>query len=57
MYMRLYLMGYKGINIPRSIRRLFAKTKLHRAWIAGKFNPYSEQIDDSDYYEYLKNIP
>lgn len=50
-------MGYKGINIPRSIRRLFAKTKLHRAWIAGKFNPYSEQIDDSDYYEYLKNIP
>lgn len=28
-------MGYQGVYFPRLIRRVFARTKLHRSWLSG----------------------
>lgn len=33
--MRFYLLGYSGYLLPRMLRRLFARTTWHRAWLAG----------------------
>lgn len=41
-HMRLYLAGYGGWEMPRSIRRLIARTEFHRAWFLG-FNGFFEQ--------------
>lgn len=35
MHTRFYLLGYSGYLLPRSLRRLLARTKVHRAWLAG----------------------
>lgn len=33
--MRFYLVGYSGCLLPRTLRRLLARTTWHRAWLAG----------------------
>lgn len=32
---RAYFIGYEQLFLPRSLRRLIAKSELHRAWLAG----------------------
>jgi hypothetical protein len=32
---RFFLLGYSGYLLPRLVRRLIARTKCHRAWLAG----------------------
>ncbi|MPQ69427.1 hypothetical protein [Pseudomonas sp. MWU12-2323] len=39
---RFYLLGYTGYLLPRSLRRLLARTKLHRAWLAGDMGVFRE---------------
>jgi hypothetical protein len=41
-YQRIYLAGYGGFALPRLLRRILAKTQIHRAWFLG-FNGYFEQ--------------
>ena len=31
----IFFLGYQGVLIPRSIRRMFAKSNIHKAWLAG----------------------
>lgn len=42
LYLKMYLCGYGGKLLPRWIRKLIAKTKLHRAWLAGFMGIFSE---------------
>lgn len=39
---RLYLEGHFGYKAPRWIRRLVARTQLHRAWLYGYNGCFSE---------------
>lgn len=32
---RAYFVGYEQLFLPRSFRRLVARSELHRAWLAG----------------------
>lgn len=41
-YHLIYFKGYSGYFYPQLIRKLFAKTELHRAWIAGRYGIYIE---------------
>ncbi len=41
-YRELYLFGYKKHSLPRTLRCLFAKTKLHRSWLSGSMGVYCE---------------
>lgn len=34
-YFRIYMAGYGGWVIPRFIRRMFARSEAHRAWLSG----------------------
>ena len=42
LYLRVYLAGYSGRVLPRWLRRLVARSALHRAWLSG-FTGYFEQ--------------
>ena len=35
LYHRIYLAGYSGWVMPRRLRKLIARSELHRAWLAG----------------------
>jgi hypothetical protein len=37
-----YLRGYSGYVYPRILRRVFAKTRIHRAWLSGKLGVFIE---------------
>jgi hypothetical protein len=39
----LYMKGYKGVLYPRWVRRLMARTELHRAWLSGYMGIFCEQ--------------
>ncbi|MAG64995.1 MAG: hypothetical protein CMK74_03870 [Pseudomonadales bacterium] len=39
---RFYLMGYAGHLPSRTLRRFFAKTKAHRAWLSGVMGVYKD---------------
>ncbi|MHC0055814.1 hypothetical protein [Actibacterium sp. D379-3] len=41
-YLRAYLAGYTGRHIPRSIRRMFAGSTLHRAWLLGRMGFFEQ---------------
>ena len=41
-YREIYLFGYKKHSLPRTLRCLFAKTKLHRSWLSGNMGVYCE---------------
>ncbi len=40
--MYFYLLGYKGVLLPRFVRRLFARSTLHDAWLLGYMGVYEE---------------
>lgn len=40
---RLYLMGYSGHLPSRTLRRIFAGTKAHRAWLSGIMGVYKDE--------------
>lgn len=35
-----YFLGYRGLLLPRWLRRTFARTHLHRSWLAGYMGIY-----------------
>lgn len=41
-YLRVYLLGYDGKVIPRSLRKLLARSEIHNAWLLG-FMGFFEQ--------------
>lgn len=41
--LRFYLAGYSGLLLPRAMRRLLARTNLHRAWLAGDVGVFKEE--------------
>ncbi|WP_290777188.1 hypothetical protein [Hoeflea sp.] len=41
-YLRAYLAGYSGRHVPRSIRRVFAGSELHRAWLIGSMGFFEQ---------------
>lgn len=34
-YLRVYLIGYDGKLMPRSLRTLLARSEIHNAWLLG----------------------
>lgn len=40
---RFYLAGYSGLLLPRAMRRILARTNLHRAWLAGDMGVFKEE--------------
>ena len=42
LYLRIYLAGHSGRVMPRWLRRIAARSELHRAWLCG-FNGCFEQ--------------
>jgi len=36
LYHRVYLAGYSGWIMPRPLRRFFAGSQVHRAWLSGR---------------------
>lgn len=41
--LRFYLAGYSGLLLPRAMRRLLARSVLHRAWLAGDMGVFKEK--------------
>lgn len=41
--LRFYLAGYSGLLLPRAMRRLLARTNLHRAWLSGDMGVFTEE--------------
>ncbi|EGP54343.1 hypothetical protein G3A56_28175 (plasmid) [Rhizobium oryzihabitans] len=41
-YLRAYLLGYDGKVMPRSLRKLLARSEIHNAWLLG-FMGFFEQ--------------
>jgi hypothetical protein len=39
---RFYLLGYKHFNFPRVLRKVLARTRWHRAWLAGHMGLYEQ---------------
>lgn len=48
--LRIYLAGYAGLLLPRAMRRLIARTKMHRAWLSGDMGVYAEYVSDHRVY-------
>lgn len=44
--LRFFLAGYAGLLLPRAIRRLIARTNMHRAWLSGDMGVYNEYHND-----------
>lgn len=40
---RFYFAGYSGLLLPRALRRLLARTEMHRAWLAGDMGIFTEE--------------
>ena len=40
---RVFLYGYHGNVYPRFVRRLFARTLLHRAWLTGHMGVFEQE--------------
>lgn len=57
-YLNVYLAGYGGTCPPRWLRRRFARTELHRAWLAGFMGIYTDSqprgVCDRATYHYRK---
>jgi hypothetical protein len=43
---RAYFIGYEQLFLPRRVRRVIAKSEIHRAWLAGNQDPYDSDDDD-----------
>ena len=41
-YYRIYLAGYGGWYMPRSVRRIIGGTEFHRAWFLGFTGHFTE---------------
>lgn len=39
---RIYLYGYQRGDLPRWMRRIIARTELHRAWLSGYHGRFEE---------------
>ncbi len=39
---RFYLAGYKGVCLPRWLRRIMAGNRMHRAWLEGYMGSFEE---------------
>jgi len=42
-YLCAYFVGYRQVMIPRILRKIFARSELHRAWLLG-FNGCFEEV-------------
>lgn len=40
--LRVYLAGYRGWKAPRILRRVIARSELHRAWLLGSMGFFVE---------------
>jgi hypothetical protein len=54
---RLYFVGYKGMCLSRPLRRLFAGSGWHRAWLCGYMGLYEEGgkpvgVCDREWHQY-----
>lgn len=45
---RFFTAGYNGLLLPRPLRRLIARSKLHRAWLAGDMGVCRVPLDNGD---------
>lgn len=59
--MRCYLAGYKGVLVSRSVRRIFAGSDYHRAWLQGYMALFLEEglsnsVCDREWYQYRKGF-
>ena len=43
---RFFLLGYSGYLLPRPMRRLLARTQMHRAWLAGDMGIFKKKRFD-----------
>lgn len=39
-YHRLYIYGYRGNDAPRLIRKVLARSELHRSWFSGRMGVF-----------------
>ena len=39
---KVYILGYEQVIFSRRIRRIIAKTKFHRSWLAGNMGCFCE---------------
>lgn len=42
----VYLSGYSGLVLPKSVRRIIGKSELHRAWVLGSKGLWPGAIDE-----------
>ncbi|WGS45766.1 hypothetical protein LFL97_23960 [Burkholderia sp. JSH-S8] len=53
---RFYLAGYKGVCLPRWLRRIMAGNRMHRAWLEGYMGSFEEDgrthgVLDREWYQ------
>lgn len=56
---KIYIFGYKGWLPQKWLRRLFAKSDIHRAWLTGYMGFFVESgkhcgVTDRTFYQYRK---
>lgn len=56
---RFYILGYKGVCLPRRLRKLIARTSWHRAWLSGHMGIFIEDgrqtsVCDREWLQYRK---
>lgn len=57
---RFYLLGYKGVMLPRGVRRLIARSQCHRSWLAGDMDLHWDEnnqllgVCDRNWYSWRK---
>lgn len=56
---RMYFVGYAGLALSRGLRRLIARSELHRAWLNGHMGLFEEAgrphgVCDREWYSYRK---
>ena len=56
-----YLFGYKGRILPRFIRKIFARSGLHKSWLAGHMGAFidvcsgsASSVTDWNVYQFRK---
>ncbi|WP_060192530.1 hypothetical protein [Burkholderia ubonensis] len=56
---RMYFIGYAGLSLSRVLRKLIARSRLHRAWLNGHMGLFEEAgrphgVCDREWYSYRK---
>jgi len=56
---RMYFVGYDRVCLPRLVRRIIARSRLHRAWLNGHMGLFEQDgrphgVCDREWYNYRK---